>query len=81
MSIEATPIAWTVRYNADGHTFEAACVVTHCLNGRIEVHMAMSLKPRALIQFKREMRAYFLTLGYTVSRWMHNGNVIEERLD
>ena len=78
--IEVIPIGWTVRYNGDGHSFDAGCLVTHCLNNTVEVHLGMSLSPKAFVKFRIEMKQHFTKQGYKVSRWMRNGKVIEEEL-
>lgn len=78
--IELEPIGWRVRYNADGHTFTASCEVINCLNKAVEVHMGVALKRGDFVRFRIEMREHFAALGYRVSRYMHNGKLIEDGL-
>lgn len=80
MAIEVIPISWTVRYNGDGKSFDAGCVVSHCLDKTVEVHLGMALCPQTFVSFRKEMREYFYELGYEKARWSHKGEIIEETL-
>lgn len=80
MTIETTPIAWTVRQNANGRTFSASAVVTHCVDQTIEVHLGSAQAGADFMAFKADLSQHFYAMGYRKARWLHNGKIREVAL-
>lgn len=82
-TIEITPMSWVVRYNKegiDGKTYNASFLVTHCLDGVIQVHMASSDSPRDFLKLRKEAKKYFKSVGYRKYQYTHNNKFVEEDL-